>query len=289
MIKTIYGFLAACLFLQGTSAQAQHASETADAKVESEIPFELRDGFLIIVGGRIAQLKGLKFVLDTGASYSVVDRKVADQITVRRRPGEVFQFDRIVPVEWAEFGEVQFGSIEVRGVTLMVVDLKGTSRSVPADAVIGMDLLRASAGILIDYEKRRIVFEPGNVNHNDGIQPKVPPFLVMQVMVQGRAVRLLVDTGMQGILLYQDRLRKEFPNLRMRVEKNNVQVGYLRVKRAKIPGFAVGTAEFERTVFLMNGPAENLLPGIDGYLGTSVMNAPQVAIDFANNTMAWNE
>jgi predicted aspartyl protease len=261
----------------------------ADAKVQSEIPFELRDGYVIVVEGRISQLKGLRFVLDTGASYSVVNRKVAEQLTVRRRPGQVFKFDKIVPVEWAEFKEVQFGPIEAHSVSLMVADLSSSGSSGSADAVIGMDLLRASAGILIDYERRRIFFGAATVSHKEAMPPKVPPLLVMQVMIQGRAVRLLVDTGMQGILLYQDRLRKEFPNLRVQVEKDNVQIGYLRVKQAKIPSFSVGTAESERTVFLMNGPAENLLTGIDGYLGTCALNAPQVAIDFANNTMAWNE
>ena len=287
--KAIRCFLAACFFLQIGSAHAGQKSGGTIVPASNEISFELCGGFLIVIEGRIAELQGLKFILDTGATYSVVDRKVAQKLFLRRHAGRVFSFDKYIPIERAEFPVVQFGPIEVHTVSLMVADLGGSSRSGSADVVIGMDLLRASVGILIDYERRRIVFGTGTVNHNEVPRPRVSPFLVMQVMIQGRVVRLMVDTGMQGILLYEDRLRKEIPNLGVEVENDKVQVGYLRVKRAKIPGFMVGTAEAERTVFLMNGPAENLLPGIDGYLGTGALNAQQVAIDFANNTMAWKE
>jgi predicted aspartyl protease len=59
-----------------------------------EVPFELRGGFLVVFEGRIAHLQNLKFVLDTGASYSVVDRKVAQRLSLRRHAGRVFSFDK---------------------------------------------------------------------------------------------------------------------------------------------------------------------------------------------------
>jgi predicted aspartyl protease len=288
--KVICCFLGACFFLHIDSAHAGQKSDGTIAPAPSEIPFELRGGFLIVIEGRMAELQGLKFILDTGASYSVVDRQVAQKLSfLRHHAGRVFSFDKYVPIEWAECPVVQFGPIEVHDIPLMVANLRN-SRGFPghADVIIGLDLLRTSRGFLIDYERRKIVFGTGTVNHDEVLRPKVP-FLVMQVMIQGRVVRLIVDTGMQGVLLYEDRLRKEFPNLGVEVERDKVQNGYLRVKRAKIQGFIVGTAESERTVFLMNGPSENLLPGIDGYLGTGALNAQQVAIDFANNTLAWKE
>lgn len=40
--------------------------------------------------------------------------------------------------------------------------------------------------------------------------------------------------------------------------------------------------------FLMNGPAPTTLPQIDGYLGTSKLNARRIDFDFRNNTLGWN-
>ena len=44
------------------------------------MPFELVAGFLVVVDGQIGNLNGLKFILDTGATHSLIDQKVADRL-----------------------------------------------------------------------------------------------------------------------------------------------------------------------------------------------------------------
>jgi predicted aspartyl protease len=268
-------------------AQAQQAPDATSTRGNNEIPFELQDGFLIVVEGRIAQFKGLRFVLDTGASYSVVDRKVAERLTLQRRPGRVFNFDRVVPTEWADFNEVQFGPIQVRNASLMVADLVNSPRfHVRADAIIGLDLLCASRELLIDYEARKVIFR-ANTNASDTSAPRCPSFLTMDVLVQGHSVQLMVDTGMEGILLYEDKLRKRFPNLRLEDGKSGIQFGYLHVRRAKLPGVRFGTSQSEPTVFLMKSPSQDLINDVDGYIGTRALNAQRIEFNFETNTLAW--
>ena len=218
MKKGICYCLVSLIFLPG-SAQAQQAPSTTNSLAITELPFELLDGFLIVVEGRIAQLKGLRFVLDTGVSYSVVDRRVAERLNVRRRPGRVFNFDKDVPIEWANVSEAQFGPVEVHNASMMVADLVNLPRfNVHADAIIGLDLLCGGREMLIDYEARRVIFR-GNNGVIDTSALRWPPFLTIDALVQGHSLRLMVDTGMKGILLYEDRLRKRFPNLRLEDEK----------------------------------------------------------------------
>jgi len=263
------------------------ADETS-SRANNEIPFELREGFLIVVEGRIASLKGLKFVLDTGTSYSVVDRKVAEKLTLGRRPGRTFNFDKFVAVEWADFSEVEFGPIKAHNPSLMVGDLVNSSKiHGRADAIIGLDLLCACRQLLIDYETRRVIFR-ANTNASNTSSPRCPPFLTMNVLVQGHSLRLIVDTGMGGILLYEDRLRKQVPNLRLENEKSGVQVGYLRGMQAKLPGVWFGTSESEPTVFLIKGTSKDPV-GMDGYLGTRALKAQQIEFNFETNTLAWKE
>jgi hypothetical protein len=267
------------------SAQAEQGPGATSSRVNNEIPFELRGGFLIVMEGRIAQLKGLRFVLDTGASYSVVDRKIAEKLTLRRRPGKVFNFDKIVPVEWADFSEVQFGPIEVHKASLMVADLVNFSKfRERVDAIIGLDLLCASREMLIDYEAHKVIFHAGT-SSMDTSAPRCPPFLTMDVFVQGHLLRLMVDTGMEGILLYEERL-KRFPNLRLEHAKGGEHVGYLHVMSAKLPGVWLGSSESEPMIFLMKGPPGDVV-GIDGYLGMQPLNAHQIEFNFETNTLAW--
>src|SRR5580704_16368505 len=79
-----------------------NAQDLGIPPVRSSIPFQLLSNFLVVVNGQVGALDGLKFILDTGASYTLIDRKLADKLKLRRQPGQVTNFDRDVPVDWAE-------------------------------------------------------------------------------------------------------------------------------------------------------------------------------------------
>jgi predicted aspartyl protease len=279
------GYAVMGVLLQSGSAHAEDLSGTS-AKQSNELPFELRGGFLIVIEGRIAQFRKLKFILDTGASRTVVDRKVAEKFGLQRHAGRVFNFDKYIPVELAEFPEVQFGPVSVQGASLLIADLiKSSQLAEHADAIIGLDLLCRSGGLLIDYQAHKVIFKV-LVGAGGSSTPKCPTSLTVNVSVQGHPARLLVDTGMEGILLYEDRLRKRFPHIELKDERDGVQLGYVHVKRAKLPGVLIGTTESERIVFLMKGPSQDL-GDIDGYLGTRALQAQQVEFNFEKSTLAW--
>jgi hypothetical protein len=115
-----------------------------------------------------------------------------------------------------------------------------------------------------------------------------PIYFTTKVLIQGQLARLLVGTGMNGILLYEDRLRKRVPNIMLEEEKDGVRFGYLRVKQARLPGVLLSVSTLQPTVSLMKGPSENLLPGVDGYLGTDALNARRVEFNFETNSLSWN-
>jgi len=49
----------------------------------------------------------------------------------------------------------------------------------------------------------------------------------------------------------------------------------------------LGTTDLGRTVFLVKAPPTNVLPGIDGYLGTDTLKARRIDFNFETNTLAW--
>jgi predicted aspartyl protease len=98
-----------------------------------------------------------------------------------------------------------------------------------------------------------------------------------------RPVHLIVDTGLQGIVLYEERLRKSVPRLRTAGSiKNATMGGRMQVKQAALPDVVFGTRNREvRVLFLPT------LPGIDGILGISALQASRVHFDFSKKTVSW--
>ena len=286
-------FMSSCLvvaamLLFSSEIGAQQSLVVAYSARASAIPFKLQGGFLIEVEGGIGNLEGLKFILDTGATRSVVDRRIANRFSTERRQKKVFNFDSFVRVDSVEFPDVHFGPIEVHNVTLMVSELFKTSEFIGnADAIIGLDLLTTSSKLGIFYDTKMVVLKPRFADARGPSDREQPECITVQAMVQGHPVRLLLDTGMEGILLYEDRIRKQIPDLRLTEVRKNAHMGRLGGKTARLAGLRLDAPKPDEDVFLINGPRKDLLPGIVGYLGTAWLNAKRIEIDFEGKTMRW--
>lgn len=267
------------------SSSRLYAQDSNKPTVGPTIPFELDSGFLVVVNGQIGNLDDLKFILDTGTTHSVIDRKVADRLRLRRRPGEVMNVDRLIPVEWADIPELRVGPMRAEGFRIMVVKLTEYSEVAEnADGIIGLDLLSRSKKFTIDYDRRIVSFqvtEDGTANHS------LSGCLVVPLVVQGFPMYLAVDTGLQGILLYENRLRKRLPKLRIEGVSTKVAMGRIRATQVRLPGVRIVGAETVTTVLLIDGPNEEALPGVDGYLGPASLHAKRIEFDFDAGILRW--
>jgi hypothetical protein len=267
-------------FLAFTSLRAQDRSEPVAA--EMEIPFVLYLDHMIVVEGRIGTLTHLRFSLDTGATRSIVDRKIADALRLERRPGSVFNLDDFAAIEWADFPSIAVGPIEVKNGSLMVGDLAHV------DALIGMDLLRLNKRLRINYNSGQVVFTPVAPSERQTLPTGDPTCLTADVPVQGKPLHLIVDTGIEGILLYRDRVFKRNPKLRLENETQPSRTGgHLLPGRATLRNIRLPNGEFSARVFLIARPPENALPNIDGYLATTALRARELDFDFSGHKFSW--
>jgi len=275
--KRTHSFLAICLAMHAGSVQGQQRASLSPVNDSHEISFQLREGYLIVVEGRIGNLSQLKCVIDTGATHSVVSQRIVQKLQLPRQPGHVFKFGRYALVEWAIFPEVQIGPINVRDAK-MVVD--GQPSDIPADidAIIGLDLLARTSGFLIDYSASVISFRKAS-------QSTALTCLTAQVMVQGHLVNLVADTGMHGFLLY-DSVRQRFPHLKLKIEKT-VRIGQLQAKQVKVSGVRLGSRESEALFFLIAQPSQAILADVDGYFGMDTLNARMIEFDFETRHLRW--
>lgn len=273
------------LLLGLLSASPLPAQNPINSPVTCTIPFQLRAGFLVVVNAQIGELEGLKFIVDTGASYTFIDRKVAERLKLQRRPGKTTNFDREVPVESAVIPDMRIGQVRSGAIRVMVAKLREYSEvAEDVDGIIGLDVLSKSGKLIIDYEKHAISWQLQGETGGAGASPA---YVAIPFLVQGFPMHLILDTGFQGILLYKDRLRKEFPDLRTQGGTREVDFGRLQTTQVKLPGVRLGGQETIATVFLADGPDSGGLPGVDGYLGISSLNAKRVEFDFAAKLLRW--
>src|SRR5579863_4640364 len=262
-----------------------NAQDPGKSPAQATIPFQLVSGFLVVVDGQIGDLEGLKFIVDTGASYTFIDRKVADRLKLPRRPGKTTNFDREVPVDWAVIPGLQIGPLRNRALRVMVAKLGEYSElGENVDGIIGLDGLGRSKKLVIDYEKQAISWE---LAADLKSRHPSPAYFSIPFVVQGFPMHLILDTGFQGILLYKDRLHKGLPDLRTQGKSVEVDFGRLQTTQVSLPGVRMGGQEKIATVFLADGPEPGGLPGVDGYLGIASLKAKRVEFDFAAGLLRW--
>ena len=279
LIGGIQLLLAAALTSQGSAQDLHHPCP------DFPLSFDLISGFEVVIRGQVGELDGLRFILDTGSSYSVIDRRVADRMRLHRHPGTVFNIDRDLAIEWADVPDIGIGPLRVARISMMVARLTDISEVADhADGIIGLDVLSRAQKIGIDYERRRITFD---LDEGCGSKPSAVKAFVITVAIQGVPMRLSVDTGLRYLLLYKDRLSSALPHLRLEGEPRDAMIGRLPVTRVNLPGVQVFRPEAVTPVFLIAGPRITDLDGIDGYLGPASLHAKRLELDFAGMILRW--
>jgi predicted aspartyl protease len=282
-------FSLACLSLFIPSPlQADDQSRPSESVPGSALPFRLSSGYLIQVEGRIGGQAHLKFILDTGASITIVGQRIAQKLKLDAHPAQSFNFDRNLQWETATLPEVQFGPIRAANVAVLVGDLARYSEfASKADAIIGMDLLKLS-DVTIDFGIGKLIFDLTEPRTYSAGGDPMAQCLIVELLVQDRPVRLIVDTGLQGMVLYEERLRKSVPELRTAGSiKNATMGGRMQVKQATLPDVIVGNRNRQVPVVFLPSPAAGTLPGIDGIVGIAALQAHRVHFDFSRRTLTW--
>jgi predicted aspartyl protease len=249
------------------------------------IPFELQSGFLVVLPGQVGPRSGLHFIIDTGATRSVVDRRLAVGKESRSKSFEVFSFGQRLQLEQTRVERLDVGPIHVNNPNVGVADLSEYSELAKnVDGILGMDMLSASNKILIDYERRTVLFA---VSDTDANPIPYPRGFVTTISIQGVAMRLLVDTGFEGIAIHEDRLRSHIANLRTEGAPAQVRMGRLKTTKIRVRDVSLGGPPQTKEILLLRGPRENEIYGIDGYLGVAALHADRIELNFAEGRMRW--
>lgn len=262
------------------------------APLESnEMAVEIYDGYMPVVQGSANGITNLKFLLDTGATDSAIDRSLAKKLGLPSKPTKVTSFDKTIESEWTALTELTFGPVQASNVRVMIDDL-GYFKRVGAhiDGVIGLDQLRRQS-FVVNYAKKCVVLGPPAM-----AGMRATPMLAkgrvitVETELDSRPVWMIVDTGAPATVLYEDTLKDLAVSYRLEGRMDWLSVcGHVASRIATVSRFRAGGQELARGVILVSVPAAKRPSGVAGYLGVASLEAKEVAFDFERNQLLWRK
>ncbi len=279
--------VSACLF---------HAAPAIWAQTGCEIPFRC-EGHLVVVEATIGATNRLKFIIDTGTTSSVIDRKVVKALGLKRisLESQIAALGQLASADQFHIPMLRIGSV---GAPLHCPQADLAFLGV--DGIIGLDLLREQKRwrncetneaingyfLTIDFKSRRLQFGVRQqLEHTIPLETSDPEIIVV-AMIQGHPLRLAVDTGSHTLILYRESQMRWLVPKSMFPGASFNQLGRTGGgKQVILPDMMLGNERW-------TNPSGILLDlrnqSIDGLLSVKQLGMKIVHFDFERRLMSWN-
>jgi Aspartyl protease len=292
-IRTIVA-ASALLFAGAMGSGLGGAPANTKTKVKldaNSMSMEVVDGYFIVVRASVGDRRDLNFLLDTGATTSAIDSKLAERLGLATRASQMVSFDKTVRVEWCVLPELAYGPERATNIKVAVEDLRYLRASgAEVDGVIGWDLLRRHS-FRLDFAKKRVVFGAGATAISASEAHSVPfressLFMAVPIDLDGRQLWMIADTGMRGAMFYEPQLEATSYQRQASISGSSVG-GKVESQIALVPRLRIATQDLDRRVYVVHAPNSPLLDGVAGYLGIASLNAKQVTFDLDRGVLSW--
>jgi predicted aspartyl protease len=256
---------------------------------KAEVPFQLYNDNLIIVKATIGTVKNVNMILDTGTSPSAISQELADRLKLRGKTESLQTLNGTIQTQSLSLPSIQIGPLAASPVRVVVQDLSFMERSlgISLGGIAGLDIL-SSGSFTIDYRRRKVVFGPIAASAKAIRFETQKPFLTVKAKIEGHEVRLLVDSGTWGLLVYRNRLRTAQEQLRFDPIASISTAGGMTHVRWLSAVVSLGSDNLgSRNVAIADVDSE-LQNDFDGLLGFAKMGFRKVSFDFENGLFGWD-
>jgi predicted aspartyl protease len=281
--------LAAGLFAMGyKEAKGQQAVGYRGG--EGTVSFDLYRGYLIVVRGAAGSLKDLTFLLDTGASPTVLDPRVASKLHLQQAPASIELVGGNVRSGTGIVPKLNIGPIQRDNLPVLIEDLSFLQKAFPfrIDGMIGLDVLGQSA-FLIDYGSREIHFGP-----SPALAVSIPLRLAeglatVDAEVNHAPARLLVDTGASSLILFETSVPRSVAGLKITgVQRSTNMSGEFERKQVWLHSLRVGEAEFGQEPAFVVSDGSHADFAFDGLMNPAALGIRKVEIDLGRGELAFS-
>lgn len=269
---------------------ATRASRNADSgSTNNQVLVDIYRGYLIVAPVDVGKFRGLRFLLDTGTTNTVIDRRLAKQLGLAGRPRKVLNFNKVITVECAELPEIAFGPDAANNLSVLIEDLRYLQTGQGSvDGILGLDLLRRR-NFLVDYAESRVVFGTTETVDMQSVPMRITPTLLsVEAQLNGRHVWMIADTGLLRAMIYERGLDALLENDRIQGHVRSQSMGgWVENRVSTVLQFRLGAQDLEREVLFVPAPAANRMDEVAGYLGPASLKAKQVLFDFDAHQLRW--
>jgi hypothetical protein len=186
---------------------------------------------------------------------------------------------------------LRIGLLEFPSVSAVVVDLAPIERrlGIRLDAIVGLDVL-GGRNFTIDYRLRKLLIGLAAV-----VGEAIPfelqmqagaPYVLVRMEMNSQFVRLLLDTGSDGITLFAARMQERMPFFEKTDAGKDINAGgeyvvdRIRISDAHLGGIARGKLKAA-----MISSTASALRDFDGLLGPAFLGITRIALDFFHRTL----
>jgi predicted aspartyl protease len=272
-------------------AVALSATSSAAEPAGSQLPFRLFQDHLIVVKGGITGADGLKFMIDTGASRTLVEDRIARKLRLESQQGDIeLESFRNAQAREVIVPELRFGPVRLQAAHILAADLSVLSWSgARIDAVIGLDVLMLGS-FRVDYASRRMEFGPIVDAPSAVAFQAVSPLLTVDLAIGSSTARLVVDTGAPRLTLFPNRMQSRLPGFLLKGARTIQSPGGMsQVRDVELAAVRLGPTEWLHMPALLVDVPESSYQDLDGVLAPSCLAVKSIDFDFQRNRLSWRK
>lgn len=281
--------LGTLLINPGTSAAKGNTNNTPSSDtgqmLQSSLPVSVYNGYLVVAVGQIGGQKE-NFVIDTGTAPSILNARLAKKMGLQVARGTLVVVGRSLNTGQTILPDLDFGPIHVANLAVNVMDLSALENSLGMRiaGLVGMDVL-GQVSFRLDYEKKEFAF--GTVS-DEGIAVRYDGrsrLALAEATLQGRHVRLIVDTGSDLVVVYGESWQA-MESAASQV--NGMQTGtsvadHVGARQIAKPDMELGGKQF-RDLRTYSVPSANAR-GYDGFFGVRALRLRGISFDRDRQTL----
>lgn len=206
--KTLLASLVTTTLLNpAANASKKHIPGTPNAvhpMLRTSVPVGVYKGYLVVVSGQIGGLEGKQnFVVDTGTSPSMLNARAAKKMGLPVTDSTLVAVGAKVQTGRTVLPQLDLGPIHATNLRMNVMDLSWLEQllSMEITGLVGMDILEQMS-FRLDYDKRELQFGDSDETGIAVGYDRRSHLALADASMQGKPVRLVVDTGTDMIVVY---------------------------------------------------------------------------------------